>query len=122
MIQMGTTLNIADNSGAKKAKCIKVLGGSKKMSAKVADKIIVSIKECLVSEKVKKGDIFRAIVVRTKSNIKRKDGVVIKFSDNAIVLLNEDDEIIGTRIFGPIPKEIKETKFQKIISLACEVT
>jgi large subunit ribosomal protein L14 len=122
MIQMGSVLTVADNSGAKKVRCIKVLGGSKKMSAKIADKIVVSIQDSLTSDKVKSGDVFNAIIVRTRSNIKRKDGVVIKFFDNAVVLIDKQNELIGTRIFGPIPREIKEANFQKIASLACEVT
>lgn len=122
MIQMGSILDVADNSGAKKVRCIKVLGGSKKMSAVLANRLVVSIKEVIISNKVKVGDVFYAVIVRCKSNIKRNDGVVVKFSDNAVVLLDKQGELVGSRIFGVIPREIKDHGFQKIISLAHEVT
>ena len=122
MIQMGSILNVADNTGAKKVQCIKVLGGSKKMSAGVAEKIVVSIKEAAVSDKVKAGEVFHAVIVRTKKEIKRKDGCVLRFLDNAVVLLDKQGELIGTRIFGVIPREIKDANYQKIVSLAQEVS
>lgn len=121
MIQMGSVLTVADNSGAKIVRCVKVLGGSKKMCARIADKVVVSVREVLVSNKVKIGEVFHAVVVRTKNNIKRNDGVVIKFSDNAVVLFDKQNELIGTRIFGPVPREIKDAGFQKIVSLSYEV-
>ena len=119
---MGSILGVADNTGAKKVKCIKVLGGSKKMIAYVSDKIVVSVVDSIVSNKVKVGDVVRAVIVRTRSNIKRNDGTVLKFSDNAVVLLDKQESLLGSRIFGVIPKEIKESGFQKIVSLAHEVT
>jgi large subunit ribosomal protein L14 len=122
MIQMGTNLNIADNSGAKKAQCIKVLGGSGKMSASIGDKIVVSIKIAAVSDKVKEGEVFHAVVVRTRKEKRRKDAVVIRFFENAVVLLNKQGELIGTRIFGIIPRELRAKNYLKIISLAPEVS
>ena len=122
MIQMGTKLNVADNSGAKKVECIKVLGGSKKISASISDKIVVSVKKSLASSKVKEGEVCYAIVVRTKKEKRRRDACVVKFFDNAVVLLNKEWQLIGTRIFGVIPKEIREKNYLKIISLAQEVT
>jgi large subunit ribosomal protein L14 len=122
MIQMGTRLNVADNTGAKLVQCIKVLGGSKKMSASIGDKIVVSIKKAAVSDKVKEGEVFHAVVVRTRKEKRRKDAVVIRFFDNAVVLLDKQGELIGTRIFGIIPRELREKNYLKIISLAPEVT
>lgn len=122
MIQMGTKLNVADNTGAKIVQCIKVLGGSKKMSANIGDKIVVSIKKAVVSDKVKEGEVFHAVVVRTRKESRRKDAVVIRFFDNAVVLLDKQGELVGTRIFGIIPRELREKNYLKIISLAPEVT
>jgi large subunit ribosomal protein L14 len=122
MIQMGTKLNVADNTGAKLVQCIKVLGGSKKMSASIGDKIVVSIKKAAVSDKVKEGEVFHAVVVRTRKEKRRKDAVVIRFFDNAVVLLDKQGELVGTRIFGIIPRELREKNYLKIISLAPEVT
>ena len=121
MIQMGTILNVADNTGAKKVRCVKVLGGSKKMSAGIGDKIVVSIKEAIVSDKVKEGEVFHAVVVRTRKEKRRKDAVVVRFFENAVVLLSKQGELIGTRIFGIIPRELKTRNYSKIISLAPEV-
>ena len=122
MIQMGSILTVADNSGAKKVKCIKVIGGSRKMLARVSDRITISIKEFASSDKLKKGQVFQAVIVRTKKEIKRKDGCVLKFSDNSVVILDKQGELLGTRIFGVIPREIKDANYQKIISLAQEVS
>ncbi|EDV18711.1 hypothetical protein TRIADDRAFT_34770 [Trichoplax adhaerens] len=122
MIQMGTRLNVADNTGAKEVECIKVLGGSKKMSADIGDKIVVSIKKAAVSDKVKEGEVFHAVIVRTRKERRRKDAVVIRFFDNAAVLLDKQGELVGTRIFGIIPRELRERNYLKIISLAPEVT
>ncbi len=122
MIQMGTDLDVADNSGAKKLRCIKVLGGSKKMSAGIGDKVVVSIRKAIVSDKVKEGDVFHAVVVRTRKELKRKDGVVIRFFDNSAVLLDKQGELIGTRIFGVVPRELREKKYFKLTSLAPEVS
>ena len=122
MIQMGTRLNVADNTGAKEVECIKVLGGSKKMSADIGDKIVVSIKKAAVSDKVKEGEVFHAVIVRTRKERRRKDAVVIRFFDNAAVILDKQGELVGTRIFGIIPRELRERNYLKIISLAPEVT
>ena len=121
MIQMQTTLDVADNSGARQVQCIKVLGGSKRMHASVGDVIVVSIKDALPKGRVKKGDVCKAVIVRTASDIRRKDGSVIRFDNNAAVLINKDGEPIGTRIFGPVTRELRAKKFMKIISLAPEV-
>ncbi len=121
MIQMQTNLDVADNSGARQVQCIKVLGGSKRMHATVGDIIIVSIKSAMPKGRVKKGDVQRAVIVRTASDIRRKDGSVIRFDGNAAVLVNKDGEPIGTRIFGPVTRELRAKKFMKIISLAPEV-
>ena len=121
MIQQETRLNVTDNSGAKKALCIRILGSSTRKSASVGDKIIVTIKNALPGGTVKKSTISRAVIVRTKKEIKRKDGSHIRFDDNAIVLLTPNDEPIGTRIFGPVARELREMKYMKIISLAPEV-
>ncbi len=121
MVQQETNLVVADNSGAKKVRCIKVLGGSKRRYAGVGDLIVVSVKAALPNAGVKKGDVSRAVVVRTKKEIKRKDGSYIRFDENAAVLLNPQNEPRGTRIFGPVARELRDKKFMKIISLAPEV-
>jgi len=121
MVQMQTILDIADNSGAKKVMCIKVLGGSKRKYASIGDVIIVSIREAIPNAKVKKGDVARAVIVRTKKEIARTDGSYIRFDGNSAVLINKDNEPIGTRIFGPVARELRARKFTKIISLAPEV-
>ena len=121
MIQMQTKLNIADNSGAVKAMCIKVRGGSKRRYANIGDVIKVSIKEAAPRGKVKKGDVYNALIVRSAKGVRRNDGSVIRFDNNAVVLLNSKLEPIGTRIFGPVTRELRGEKFMKIISLAPEV-
>ncbi|MDY6854823.1 MAG: 50S ribosomal protein L14 [Thermodesulfobacteriota bacterium] len=121
MIQMQTILNVADNSGAKKLCCIKVLGGTRRKYASIGDIIVVSVKEAIPNSKVKKGDVSKAVVVRTAKEIRRKDGSYIKFDDNSAVLINPQSEPIGTRIFGPVARELRAKKFTKIISLAPEV-
>lgn len=121
MIQMTTVLNSADNSGAKKLFCIKVLGGSKRKYASVGDVIVVSIKEALPNAKVKKGDVKRGVIVRTKKEVRRRDGSYIRFDDNSAVLIDNNGEPLGTRIFGPVARELRAKKFMKIISLAPEV-
>ncbi len=121
MIQMQSNLEVADNSGARRVQCIKVLGGSGRMSAGVGDVIIVSVKEAIPRGKVKKGDVYRAVIVRTASQIRRDDGTLIRFDRNAAVLLNKQDEPIGTRIFGPVTRELRSRSFMKIVSLAPEV-
>lgn len=121
MIQMQSRLNVADNSGARKVMCVKVLGGSKRKYATVGDVIIVSIKDAIPRGKVKKGAVHRAVVVRTRDDVRRPDGSVIRFDSNAAVLINKQNEPIGTRIFGPIVRELRAKKFMKIISLAPEV-
>jgi large subunit ribosomal protein L14 len=121
MIQMQTNLDVADNSGAKRVMCIKVLGGSKRRYATIGDTIVVSIKEAQPKGRVKKGDVRKAIVVRVSKDIKRKDGSVIRFDSNAAVLINNQGEPLGTRIFGPVPRELRAKNHMKIISLAPEV-
>lgn len=121
MIQQETTLEVADNSGAKKVQCIKVLGGSKRKVASVGDIIVVSIKDAIPRGRVKKGDVHKAVIVRTSYDVKREDGTVIRFDRNAAVLINKDREPIGTRIFGPVVRELRALGFMKIISLAGEV-
>jgi large subunit ribosomal protein L14 len=121
MIQMQTNLDVADNSGARRVMCVKVLGGAKRRYAGVGDKIVVSVKEAIPRGRVKKGDVLQAIVVRTNSAIKRKDGSVIRFDKNAAVIVNKQSEPIGTRIFGPVPRELRAKSHMKIISLAPEV-
>ena len=118
---MQTNINVADNSGARKVQCIKVLGGSKKRFASIGDIITVSIKSAIPRGKVKKGDVYKAIVVRTKKDFYRIDGSAIRFDNNAVVLLDKQEEPIGTRIFGPVTRELRNKKFMKIISLAPEV-
>lgn len=121
MIQMQTRLNVADNSGAKEVQCIKVLGGSKRRTASIGDIIVVSIKDALPNSKVKKGDVAKAVVVRTIHKLKRADGSYIRFDDNSAVLINASKEPIGTRIFGPVARELRAKQFVKIVSLAPEV-
>ena len=121
MIQMQTVLDAADNSGARRVQCIKVLGGSKRRYAGVGDVIKVSVKDAIPRGKVKKGEIYNAVVVRTRKGVRRKDGSLIRFDGNAAVLLNARLEPIGTRIFGPVTRELRTNKFMKIISLAPEV-
>lgn len=121
MIQMQTNLEVADNSGAKRVQCIKVLGGSKRKTAGVGDIIVVSVKEAIPRGRVKKGDVHRAVIVRTSYPIRRKDGTTIRFDRNAAVLVNKQHEPIGTRIFGPVVRELRAKKQMKIISLAPEV-
>ncbi len=121
MIQMQTQLEVADNSGARRVQCIKVLGGSKRMSAGVGDVIVVSVKEAIPRGKVKKGDVHRAVIVRTAKEIRRRDGTTIRFDSNAAVLINKQHEPIGTRIFGPVTRELRAKQFMKIVSLAPEV-
>lgn len=121
MIQMTSVLDVADNSGAKEVFCIKVLGGSKRKYASVGDVIVVSIKEAIANAKVKKGDVAKAVIVRTKKEVRRPDGSYIRFDTNSAVLINKDNEPIGTRIFGPVARELRAKKFMKIISLAPEV-
>lgn len=121
MIQMQTRLNVADNSGAKEVMCVKVLGGSKRRFAHIGDVIVVSIKDCLPTAKVKKGDVAKAVIVRTKHKLRRPDGSYIRFDDNSAVLINANKEPIGTRIFGPVARELRAKQFVKIVSLAPEV-
>ena len=121
MIQMQTNLDVADNSGARRVQCIKVLGGSKRRTATVGDIIIVSVKEAIPRGRVKKGDVHRAVIVRTAKEIRRVDGSAIRFDRNAAVLINNQSEPVGTRIFGPVPRELRAKNHVKIISLAPEV-
>ena len=121
MIQMSTTLEVADNSGAKRVQCVKVLGGSRRRYARLCDVIVVSIKEAMPGTKVKKGDTAKAVVVRVKTHTSRPDGSAIRFDENSAVLINPQLEPIGTRIFGPVARELRGKKFMKIISLAPEV-
>ena len=121
MIQMQTNLEVADNSGARRVQCIKVLGGSKRKVAGVGDVIVVSVKEAIPRGRVKKGDVHRAVIVRTSKEIRRTDGSSIRFDRNAAVLINKQGEPIGTRIFGPVTRELRSKKFMKIVSLAPEV-
>ncbi|HLT92608.1 MAG TPA: 50S ribosomal protein L14 [Woeseiaceae bacterium] len=121
MIQMQTVLDVADNSGARRIQCIKVLGGSRRRYAAVGDVIKVSVKDAIPRGKVKKGEVYNAVVVRTKKGVRRKDGSLIRFDGNAAVLLNARLEPIGTRIFGPVTRELRTSQFMKIISLAPEV-
>lgn len=121
MIQTETRLTVADNSGAKELYCIKVLGGSKRRYAGIGDIIVVSVKEAIPNAKVKKGDIVKAVIVRTKKEVARPDGSMIRFDDNSAVVINNNNEPIGTRIFGPVARELRAKRFMKIISLAPEV-
>jgi large subunit ribosomal protein L14 len=121
MIQMQTRMDVADNSGAKEVMCVKVLGGSKRKTAAIGDVVVVSIKTAIPRGKVKKGDVHRAVIVRTRFATKRQDGSSIRFDRNAAVLINKQGEPIGTRIFGPVARELRAKKFMKIVSLAPEV-
>lgn len=121
MIQSSTKLNVADNTGARIVACIKVLGGTRRRYASIGDVIVVSVKEATPTAKVKKGDVLKAVIVRTKKEVRRSDGSYIRFDTNSVVLLNPQLEPIGTRIFGPVARELRARKFMKIISLAPEV-
>jgi len=121
MIQMQSNLEVADNSGARRVQCIKVLGGSKRRYAGIGDIVKISVKEAMPNSKVKKGDVFNAVVVRTKHGVRRPDGSLIRFDKNAAVLLNANMQPIGTRIFGPVTRELRSERFMRIISLAPEV-
>lgn len=121
MIQQESRLKVADNSGAKEVLCIRVLGGTKRRYASIGDKIVVSVKDAMPSGNVKKGAVSKAVVVRTRKEVRRRDGSYIRFDDNAVVLLDGQGEMRGTRIFGPVAKELREKQFMKIISLAPEV-
>ncbi|MBL7848305.1 MAG: 50S ribosomal protein L14 [Cyclobacteriaceae bacterium] len=121
MIQNETRLTVADNSGAKEVLCLHVLGGTKRRYASVGDKIVVTVKSAIPTSQIKKGTVSKAVIVRTKKEVRRKDGSYIRFEDNAAVLLNPQDEPRGTRIFGPVARELREKQFMKIISLAPEV-
>ena len=121
MIQMQSNLFVADNSGARRVQCIKVLGGSKRRFASIGDIVVVSIKDAIPRGKVKKGEVFKAVIVRTKKDFNRPDGTCIRFDKNAAVLVNKSNEPIGTRIFGPVTRELRSRKFMKIVSLAPEV-
>lgn len=121
MIQQESRLNVADNSGAKEVLVIRVLGGTKRKYASVGDKVVVTVKAALSSSSLKKGTVSKAVIVRTRKEVRRKDGSYIRFDDNAVVLLNANDEPRGTRIFGPVARELREKQFMKIVSLAPEV-
>jgi large subunit ribosomal protein L14 len=121
MVQTTTTLDVADNSGAKKIMCIRVLGGTKRKYASLGDVIVVSIKEAIPNAKVKKGEVAKAVIVRTRKEVSRQDGSYIRFDANSAVLVDKDNEPIGTRIFGPVARELRAKRFMKIISLAPEV-
>ena len=121
MIQMQSKLDVADNSGAKLVQCIKVLGGSKRRTAGVGDIIVVSVKEAIPRGRVKKGEVLKAVIVRTKKEVRRSDGSYIRFDDNACVLLDAAGEMRGTRVFGPVARELRDKNFMKIVSLAPEV-
>lgn len=121
MIQLASVMNSADNSGAKRLYCIKVLGGTRRKYASVGDVVVVAVKEALPNSKVKKGDVKKGVIVRTKKEIRRPDGSYIRFDDNSVVLLDNNGEPVGTRIFGPVARELRAKKYMKIISLAPEV-
>jgi large subunit ribosomal protein L14 len=121
MVQTTTTLDVADNSGAKKIMCIRVLGGTRRKYASLGDVIVVSVKEAIPNAKVKKGEIAKAVIVRTKKEVSRQDGSYIRFDTNSAVLVDKDNEPVGTRIFGPVARELRAKRFMKIISLAPEV-
>ena len=121
MIQLNTKLKVADNSGAKRVSCIRVVGASNKKIGRIGDVIVANIKEAIHDGKVKKGDVVRAVIVRTVKETKRKDGSSIKFDENSVVIINKDNEPIGTRIFGPVARELRAKRFMKIVSLAPEV-
>ena len=120
MIQMQTYLNVADNSGARKVQCIKVLGGSKRRYAGLGDKIVCAVKEAIPGAAVKKGDVVKCVVVRTKNQVRRNDGSYIRFDQNACVIINDEGEPRGTRVFGPVARELRDKKFTRIVSLAPE--
>ena len=121
MIQQESRLSVADNSGAKEVLCIRVLGGTKKRYASIGDQIVVTVKKAIPSGNIKKGTVVRGVVVRTRKEVRRQDGSYIRFDDNAVVLLNAAGEMMGTRIFGPVARELRDKKFMKIVSLAPEV-
>ena len=121
MVQTTSTLDVADNSGAKKVMCIRVLGGTKRKYASIGDIIVVSIKEAIPNAKVKKGEVAKAVIVRTKKEVSRQDGSYIRFDTNSALLVDKDNEPVGTRIFGPVARELRAKRFMKIISLAPEV-
>jgi large subunit ribosomal protein L14 len=121
MIQQESRLGVADNSGAKEVLCIRVLGGTKRRYASIGDQIVVTVKNAMPAGNIKKGAVTRAVVVRTRKEVRRKDGSYIRFDDNAVVLLNATGEMIGTRIFGPVARELREKQYMKIVSLAPEV-
>lgn len=121
MIQVESVLDVADNSGARKLRCIKVLGGSKRRYANIGDIVVVSVREALPNSKIKKGSVMKAVIVRTKSGARRHDGSLIRFDSNSAVLINNDKQPIGTRIFGPVARELRWKKFLRIVSLAPEV-
>jgi large subunit ribosomal protein L14 len=121
MIQMESVLDVADNSGAKRVRCIKVLGGSKRKYATIGDVIVVSVKDAAPNGKVKKGQVARAVIVRTRKEVRRRDGSYIRFDDNSAVLITKENEPVGSRIFGPVARELRAKKFMKIVSLAPEV-
>jgi large subunit ribosomal protein L14 len=121
MVQTTSTLDVADNSGAKKIMCIRVLGGTKRKYASIGDVIVVSVKEAIPNAKVKKGEVAKAVIVRTKKEVSRQDGSYIRFDTNSAVLVDKDNEPVGTRIFGPVARELRAKRFMKIISLAPEV-
>jgi large subunit ribosomal protein L14 len=121
MVQTTSTLDVADNSGAKKVMCIRVLGGTRRKYASIGDVIVVSIKEAIPNSKVKKGDVAKAVIVRTRKEVSRQDGSYIRFDTNSAVLVDKDNEPVGTRIFGPVARELRAKRFMKIISLAPEV-
>jgi large subunit ribosomal protein L14 len=121
MIQMRTNLEVADNSGARRVQCIKVLGGSKRKTASIGDVIVISVKEAIPRGRVKKGDVHKAVIVRTRKEIRRQDGSTVRFDRNAAVLISKEGEPIGTRIFGPVTRELRSKGYMKIISLAPEV-
>jgi len=121
MIKVETVLDVADNSGAKKVLCVRILGGARRKSASVGDMIVVTVKEAVPESKVRKGEVHRAVIVRTKKEVRRTDGSYIRFDNNAAVIINENQEPVGTRIFGPIARELRAKNFMKIVSLAPEV-
>ncbi|MBD3344865.1 MAG: 50S ribosomal protein L14 [Chitinivibrionales bacterium] len=121
MIQVQTNLTVADNSGAKKAQCIRILGGTRRRYARVGDVVVVAVKDAIPNSQVKKGSVAKAVVVRTSKEYGRKDGTYVRFSDNAAVIINDAGEPRGTRIFGPVARELREKKFMRIVSLAPEV-
>ena len=121
MIQQESRVTVADNSGAKEVLCVRVLGGTRKRYARIGDKVVVTVKSVLSSSGMKKGTVSRAVVVRTKKEVRREDGMYIRFGDNAVVLLNANDEPRGTRVFGPVARELRKKQFMKIVSLAPEV-